>query len=454
MLSIRFAAGLFAICTWGCASVAAADQQYALTEPVAEQRVYHVDSSLTVTGHLETVVGPGKSQTLDLAVKARHLYLERRLSGTGRDAAALRSLRRYEQSVSAVKVDKQSTSSRLRGGRRSIVAQGRREGIEYYSPAGKLTRAELDLLNMPGDSLALLGLLPPDPVSVGQQWQPASWVIQMLTGTEALLKSELTCRLTSVKNGVARVEFSGSLEGAVVGAATEIELSGRLQYDLEKKFIRRAELTQKEERSVGAVSPGMKVEARVVMERAAARDPGPLTEAAANAVPLEPDPSLLLLVLETPWGVRLEHDRRWHVYHQAGDWAVLRLMENGSLIAQCDLRRVPAAAPGRHTPEQVFLSDIRKSLGDRIKEITMAEELKTADRRFLYRVTAVGRANDLDIHWISYLCAAPSGRQASLVFTVESKLLEQLDGRDIAMAQSLQFVPSGGAPPRAASGPR
>ena len=41
--------------------------------------------------------------------------------------------------------------------------------------------------------------------------------------------------------------------------------------------------------------------------------------------------------------------------------------------------------------------------------------------------------------WIYYLSAAPSGRQASFVFAVESKLVEQLGTQDEILVRSLQF---------------
>ncbi len=42
--------------------------------------------------------------------------------------------------------------------------------------------------------------------------------------------------------------------------------------------------------------------------------------------------------------------------------------------------------------------------------------------------------------WIYYLAAAKSGRQASFVFAVESKLVEQLGAKDEEFVRSLQFV--------------
>ena len=411
-----------------------------LNEPVTDSRVYRVDHKLTVTGQLETALGGGKSRTLELKVNAEHRYRERRLSGTGRGPAALRSLRDYNTADAKIVVAGLTSSSRLRDSRRRSVAQGRREGVVSYSPAGTMTAGEVELLEVPADSLALLALLPLNPVEVGDSWEPPSWAVQMLTGTEAILKSQLKCKLDKIKNDTAHVSFSGNIEGATDGASAEIKLSGTYLFDLKRGFVTQAEMIQTEKRSVGAVSPGMNIEARVTLKRRIAETPGPLTTAAAAQIPLEPAASLMELVLETPWNVRLHYGRDWRLFHQSGDTAVLRLLDAGSLIAQCNMTRISAVAAGKHTSEKQFQNDVRLALGERLTSITKAEQLEVTDGRFLYRVTAVGESNGAQMHWFYYLCAAPSGRQVTFVFAVETKLLKQLANRDLKIVSTIEFL--------------
>ena len=117
-------------------------------------------------------------------------------------------------------------------------------------------------------------------------------------------------------------------------------------------------------------------------------------------------------------------------------------MENGALIAQCNVSQRKAAPAGSHTSEQDFQNDIRSTLKGQLSEIVRAQELKTNDGRFLYRVTAVGTSRDKAMNWFYYLCAAPDGRQTAFVFSIESRFVEQLANRDIAMVETLQFLPT------------
>jgi hypothetical protein len=199
-------------------------------------------------------------------------------------------------------------------------------------------------------------------------------------------------------------------------------------------------LEQTEARTVGPVSPGMKVSAKTVVERSRSTNSESLTQEAVTAVPLDPPPALTRLRFRAPWGIELVHDRDWHVFQQNPQIAVLRLIEQGSLIAQCNLTPVRPAAAGEHVSTQQFESDIRASLGERFKSIEKTEQIPAEDGRFLYRVVAVGEANKNPITWIYYLCAASDGSQTSSVFAVDAALRSRLGGRDLEMMKSLRFL--------------
>lgn len=433
----------------GTVSSAFADA-VSLTESVADDRVFEVTGTVDITGTLETPVGKGKAQTLPLSAKGTLHFRERRLPGSGRDAEALRVLREYlPDSGSEIEVRKQIASLRLRPARRLIIAQGRRVGVDYFTPLGTLTYTELELLQFPGETLAAIGMLPLNPVEAGESWTPESWVVQMLTGTEAIIKSELSCTLVKIDKNQATVSFTGSVEGAIDGAEGTIVVNGEFVYHLNNSHISRFRQEQSETRSIGAVSPGIRITAKTSWTRTPASDVGHLTDEQADRVPLDRQPEWMLLSVESPWGIRFEYDRNWHLFHETDKAAVYRLVEDGVVVAQFNVTNIADAAAGEHTSEEIFQADIRESLEGRLKEITKAEQLKTDDGRFLYRVTAVGgqmtknvagEETTINITWYYYLCAAPTGQQVAFVFSVDSSLVEQLANRDLGIVQSLEFT--------------
>lgn len=420
-----------------------------LDEPVTDPRVFHVEGRLEVTGQLQTPTKDGKAVALKLTVNANWNYYERRLPGLGRDAEAFRSVRKYNEAAAKIQVAEQTSNPRLRPAQSLIVAEGRREGIRYFSPSGPLTSTEQDLLDTEADSLAALALLPDDPVDVGDEWKPREWVLQFLVGVEAVEKTSLKCRLESIKDGLASVIIEGEIVGGILGSATEIKVSGHYTFDVGRHYLSRLELTLAEKRSVGAVSPGTDVTARVHIERVPEDFPG-LSEKSLAEVPLEPNQASLLLSFEPPGlGARCYYDRNWHLFHSGRNISVLRLLDKGSLIAQCNISPLDPAEPGKHMPEEQFKRDVERALGKDFRQILQADVVPTDGKQFIYRVTAAGetrqetkdgQATITPIQWMYYLVASPTGQQVVLAFTVEAQLLDRLGTQDLALASSIEFL--------------
>lgn len=431
-------AGLFVLLIAGVAKPVVSAEEYTLEESPANGLVYRVSAEVDVRGKLQTTASKEKTLDLDLAVEASFDYRERRLPGAGRDAEALRSLRQYRQAQAAITVNKNRSFSSLSNTDSLIVAHGNREGITFYQPSDLLTRTELELLQMPGDALAVLGLLPQTKVEVGQKWTVETWAAQMLTGTEALLKSDVACELESVKNHIAKVQIQGSVEGAIQGATTKIELSGFYLFDIDRNYLRSVELKQTEERGVGAVSPGMDVVATVKLDRSPTTESGQVTEAAAEKIPLEPEPEQLQLVLQLPWNATVSHTRDWHVFQRTPHLTVLRYLKGGSLIAQCNLSPLAEPKDGQPLTESAFRELVKKGLGDNLKSIASSHSIPTETKLQLHRIVAKGESQKIDMTWHYYL-ASSQGRQMLFFVAFESDLKEQLGEADLKLVKTLEM---------------
>lgn len=426
--------------------LSAADKTYRLDEPADDFRVFGVGMRIQVNGKVQVGVGEGKVTPLALNVSAALSYRERRLVGLGRDALGLRSIRDYEITQASIDVGEEKTELKLDDRLKLVVAQGRSEGVELYSLGGPFTSGELDLLRTPGESLAFSALLPEKEVAPGDTWSPPGWAAQLFAGVEAVTKSELTCTLESVDMSTARIRLTGELEGATGGAPTKIGLKGTIDYDLAAKAISMADITQTEKRQVGAVSPGLDIAARVRLLRKPAQDPGRLADQKIiDAAATDPDPSAKFLRFDAPWNLSLLHSRGWHLFHQTDKVAIFRLLDQGALVAQCNLSPINTVKPGTHTSEDEFQSDIRSALGDNLQAIESAKALPTKDGRFVYQVIATGKIGERAMTWRYYLIADPSGRQASLQFTADAVLAGNLGNRDRELVDSLRFVPANAA---------
>lgn len=425
-------------------------ESYKLEEPVDDARVFGVGTRIDVTG--KTQPSP-TVKALPLVASAALSYRERRLLGPGTDAEAFRSVRDYEQTNAEIDAGGQKSSSQLGNHLKLIVAQGRPDGVELYSLGGPLTSGELDLIRSPADSLALIALLPAKAVEIGDKWTAPTWAFQMLTALDAVVKGELNCTLTSVEKQVARIKIEGKLEGAAMSAVSEITVEGFYDYDLGQKSISQCDFTQVEKRGMGPVSPAFEFTARVRLLRRPAQIPGRLADQKViDSAVNEPSPSARFLRFESPWSIGFEYPRYWHLWKIHEKAAIFRLIEEGNLVAQCDLAPIAPAKPGEHLSETDFVRDIQTALGARIKTMGTGEVLASTDRRYVYRISATGADGDRQLTWIFYLIADSTGRQASLSVTVDSTLVETLANREREFLGTLRFGPAPAGPsPRTTS---
>jgi len=431
-----------------------ADGPVKIAESPLEQRTYSTQSQITTSGKVQASTGAGQKEDLELSANVTFDFLSRRLPSGGRDALALREARQFSTARLATKVATYETSADLSADRNLIIANGDREGIISYSLQGPLTREELDLLEIPGDPLALLALLPGTEVRPAEEWVPADWVLQMLTGLEAVETTELKCRLDQVTPTTAKITFQGKIKGQRLGTNTNVGVVGAMLFNLEQHYLSQAKIVYTITSDVGTVNPGLDMQVTTVLARKPVDSPGPLTNEFLASVPLEAPPGELgIRYLAGPWGMTLEHERNWHlfqaVYDAASPVAIFRLVELGSLVAQCNVSPAPPQSEGTTTPLEQFEADIQQSLGDRFGNIVSREKLPTDDGRQIHRVVVEGNVviksvsgrADIPMFWIYYLVGDPKGRQASFVFSVEPNLMEQLNERDKDLVNSLRFVP-------------
>ena len=430
-----------------------AAEAYTLAEPASDTRVKAVKMQVAIGGKLVTSAGRGKELSHDLNASADYRFRERRLTGAGRDAEAYRSLREFDHASVRTTISKRVTAQTLPPRFSLVAVQGQRSGMLRYSPNDLFTRDSLDLLDVPGDPLAVVALLPTREVEIDEAWDVPDWAVQMLTTLEAASTAKMTAKLTDVSDGTARIEFSGRAEGARLGAVTKVKLSGHLLYDLERNLITSVDLSHDEQGAVGTITPGIDSQVRVISERSLANDPGAVTDELAESISLEPPADRLPLRFDAPpWGLQLVHSRGWHVYLANFDSdpevVILRLLDEGTLICQCNFSQVSDAAPGEHTPLDEYEDSIRRSLGQQFGAIVARDNIPVPDGRKIFRVTTQGKyeltegeeTKEYPMSWIYYLCVDPSGKQVSFVFAVEPAMKERLAGQDRQIVESLQFT--------------
>jgi len=415
------------------------------TYPLRPQRspgsVDRVVAALEVAGE-NKVVQENKLQRFKMSVLANVTYDERVLEFSPGSDGPMRSIRHYDKAAVQLRLEEDEVQPALRDGRRLVAVQINGPSVILFSPQGPLTRDELDLLEMHGTSVSLLGyrLLPDEPVAIGDSWKHSAELMAALLDLDAVSQTDVASVLREASDGMAEIEMSGRVEGAVGGVSTQIELKAKYHFDLSAGRLTWFGMVARENRSVGHVGPGLEALSRLQMKFTPLEESTVLSDSALSGLTLRPSPELTRLSYESPeGGWRFVHDRKWFITQDEDRLAVLRLIDRGEFVAQCKIHTLPDAAPEEQVTLAEFQDDIRHGLGEHFKQFVQASQRSNALDYRVYRAVAAGEVEQLPIHWIYYLVANEHGRQVVFAFTVEGKLLEQFGEADQELLGALKL---------------
>jgi hypothetical protein len=332
--------------------------------------------------------------------------------------------------------------SALREDRQIVAAEAKQaDEVTIFSPLGPLTRDELDLVDVPGNSLLVDRLLPGKRVTVGQTWKLESKALAPLFVLEAVNESDIECQLKSVKKGLAIVYLRGTISGAVGGVGSEIRLAAKYNFDVEQQRVTWFALSMKEKRAIGHAQPGLDITARLQMALSKASQVPELDDRLLSDLSLEPDDASRLLEFKSERaGFQLLTNRTWRTMIDRQDVAVMRMVDRGDLIAQCNLSPLPKLAEREPFGMEQFQQDIKRILDENFGEFVTASESQTESGLQVLRVVAAGTVSDLPIQWVYYHLTNPAGRRASCVFTLESRLVDRFEGADHTLISSFRFT--------------
>jgi hypothetical protein len=322
------------------------------------------------------------------------------------------------------------------------VAERRDEAVVVFSPGGPLTRSELELVEGVGDPLALVGLLPDRPVAVGDRWTVGRDAARGLSGYDALAANALEATLETIDAAAAEIRLKGEVRGAVLGGEGSITCEGTLTFDRAAGQVTRLALTRHETRKAGPVEEGLDIKSTLTVERRPIATPAALADPIIAALPRDRDPARELLILIAPDGkYTLRHDRDWHIYWDDNRLTVLKRLDRGEVVAQCNLNVGPKVTRGKHQDPEQFRDDVRRALDSRFVQFVGVGEVEGDPAGgYRYKVAVQGRQGDVGILWDYYLIASPDGDQLLATFTHAAAQARAFGDQDLRIIGSLRWT--------------
>lgn len=424
-----------------CAAASAWADGIVLSEAVGGPECIRVAMSMKLAGDM-VVAQAGKPTTLKLAALAEHRYRERVLSANS-GSIAKRAARYYDDARAAISVDGVNNPRMLRPERRLIVCDRQNESIVCHSPAGTLTREEVEIVGEHFDTLALPGVLSDKPVAVGDSWKLTDAVVQALCNFDSLSANELTASLSQIKDGVAVVAVAGTAKGAENGAQATVKVTATARYSLIARRITVVEWKQSDSRDQGPASPAVNAETIITIERSAVETPRELSDEALATVAVGKDAaealkSLTIRDLKGRFEVVCSRD--WQVTGRTESNLVLRLLDRGEFVAQATITPWQKAEPGQHMDAAAFRDAMLRSPGWTSEGLLTEGETPGRTGRWVYRVVARGQMENIAVLQTFYLVAGPNGDQVVVAITTKPAQADKLAGRDALLVDGLEFA--------------
>ncbi len=398
--------------------------------------VFELDGTLSMKSEAKSPV------KLPVRVKAQLRYDEKVLQvATGKKPLAATTVRHYETAKANIKFRDTTVAHQLREERLIIGASAESaEDVVLFSPLGPLTRDELDLIDVPANSAIVDGLLPYRTVSVGESWKVESDLLPAILGVDAISRQDIKCTLKRIDGNLAVIHAQGSVSAATDGVATEFTLAAKFSFDRSRRRVSWFAMSLKENRSMGHAQPGISATVRLQMALTKRSSATALHADILADLNLQADESSRLIEFASPSnGFELLVDRKWHEMLDRQDVSVLRMVDRGDLIAQCNISALPPMEDGVPFTLVDFQQDVQKVLDKDFGEFITATEEVNESGLHVMRVVANGNTSGLAINWVYYHITNDQGRRVSCVFTYESDLADRFGAVDRSVISSFRF---------------
>ena len=407
-----------------------------------------VNAHLDVGGDLLILNTEGQPQKVPLSVVAYLSYDEvfarrpqpqRPATTTAAVPVTTHSLRWYDRAEATIKIGEGGVTLSLPDERRLIVASATAKSAILCRPDGPLTREELDLIELPAGTHVLDRLMRAGSRRAGETWKHDADTMRLLLGLDEVTDSAVESHVIGRESGYVKLRLEGTLKGKTDGAFTELQVKAGYLFDTRLSRVTRLNLAFAEKREAGRIGPAVDVVGKLTLEIEPAASSHLSTKQLAS-LPIEPGTEQALLeVQDELTGLRLLHDREWYVTSHERERIVLRRVDDGEFLAQCNVIVRGEHHEGRRATMADFEREVRFSLGDRFASLVTASEWTNAAGLRCYRLVVHGQVNELPMEWRYYLASPTAGRSVALAFSVEPHLAEQLGDADVALVESIQF---------------
>lgn len=383
-------------------------------------------------------------QTFPVKSQATLDYEERVLRPINADLKSeiVASERYYHTATSENVVNKTATTQELRPSMRQALVRRESFPETIYSADSFFTHGELSLLKSPVSSVSVNRFLPGASVIEGDRYEIQSDALCSVLNLTSVENGTIQSNVVEVSKDAVRFKLEGELEATVNGVSTRLRLVGKMTFDRKTNTCTWLALAIHETRDISRAEPGFDISATIRMIRRPMSAPVALLGEPAKIDFDSPVPTERMYVelQSRQIHVGAMMDRRWRMIKDAPGSAVMRMIDNDSSIAQCNLRSLVKLPEGKQWTLEAFESDVRTTLGDQLGQLIEGDQRVSAQGLRVLRIVADGETQGVPIRWIMMHLSDDQGRRVQATFTMSGDKVELFAANDAQFADSLRFL--------------
>jgi hypothetical protein len=423
------------------ASCVSADESYDLSIQLPKTSQIQVSANISHSGEVvlleEDEKKEAKLRFLKLDVAGKLNYFQREL-GTNQ------AIRSYDKAEAKIKIEKAETTSKLSAKNDTVIARlkpGAGTNVEIASIKSTLLQSELELIDSPADPLTHAGLLNKKQIKTGDEWTPKSDALAKFLNVRQVTKSDVELHAKKVDADSARLYLKGSLTAEVGDVETEMKVSGIVIVDMKKRLVSTLKMSIEEKRGQGQIAPGFDGQTIIDIRISDNNSTPKLANSQLTQLTQGRKIRQRLLWSSRAGFFEMAYDPRWKMITSDQEAAVLRFLENGTLMAQCNVVLLPKRPADKPITLDGYKQQVRKIVeSDKNAKLISATQKTTDNGNTAICVAVSGIEDGVAVQWNYYHVAATDGRQLTFVYTLEKSHQERIKVHAERMVNEFKFV--------------
>ena len=397
-----------------------------------------VNSTVEHEGHVILLADQeSKTKPLPLKVRGKLDYFQRTTSSS-------QAIRYFQQSLAKIRLEKGNTNPSLSQQSRLIVARSKPNSagrVEMASIQDMLTQEELELLQTPADPLRLPAMFNKDDLKVGDSWKPNRGNLARFLSVHSIKSSTVSLKLKKIDKNVARIYLGGDVVANMFDVTTNISVHGLAMIDVQNNRIKSLKVSLQENRPPGQIEPGFRGTTRIDSTFNFDQKTPELSNQKLAKLAKSRKIQQRLKYTSDIGAFQIIFEPRWKLIAGESDSAIMRFIDHGQLVTQCNVVLLPARPANQPLALDKFELEIAKKMdANKRAEVITSNQKRTRNGLSALSVVVEGEEEGLPVNWFYYHLSAKDGRQITFVFTLAKSVAVEAKGVADQLINEFRFM--------------